>query len=278
MDQIKITEHISKVASFYNEHPSSQYFHGLIIGDKGAGKTSLALTCPAPVYIFSFDPAGTSLAGIKEAKDKGLIIPDIRYEYDNPRTPTAYSLFESEFNALGSEGFFSAMGTVILDSTTTLADAAINQILRKEGRQLAPMNIKSDGKANGMQIQDWGTFKSVIIRWAHAFSMLPCHTLIFGHVDHVRDETTQSFVKRLMLPGSASEELPIYMPEFLVLKTRQTSKGIERFLLTQPLEGYKATTRIGGKGVFATEEPADIRALLKKAGLPYEDKPLLKTV
>jgi len=262
---------IKKARDFYTKHPSSKYGHFLILGEKGAGKTSLALTCPKPVYIFSFDPAGTSVAGMPEAVDRGEIIADTRYENDTLVDPHAYIDFERQFNHLGSLKAYSCMGTVIIDSLTTLSNSLLWQIMRKEGRTPPGMSSKM-GEGHGMRIQDWGTYLNVFIMLTRSLSALSCHTIMLGHIERGLDGVTGGVIRRLMVHGQSGDQIPINVPEFYTLVAQETPRGLERYLLTQNEGIYTAVTRMGGGGKLSAHEPADIRALLRKAGRPYEDK------
>lgn len=265
----EIRAEASRLKSLYDSNAKVGKLHGLVLGEKGAGKTSLALTCPRPVYIASFDPGSTSIldAEIK----KGDILVDY-FEQDDRENPSAYMAFEKEYRRKQRLGFFNHVGTTIIDSATNLATYLSWQIQKKEGRISPGLEAKRDGTKHGMQKPDWDTFLNVMIQLSISLGNLPCHTILTGHIARVFDEAKQTFVRTMMIPGQSKDRVPINLHESYVLKVQASSSGLKRMLLTQNDGEFQATTRL--KGVSKEEEP-DIRALLKKAGLPYEDLPRL---
>ncbi len=259
----------------YLEQPAITKMHAVIVGEKGTGKTSLALTCPTPVLVHSFDTSGTQVLidGIRA----GDILVDNRFEDDDLYNPRAYLLWEGEFNRLRREKFFDAVGTYIIDSTTTLGQSILWQIMRKEGRIPADMAGRNDEKTRGMRTQDWGTILNQFIMISREMAKLPCHTILLGHVGRDKDDMTGEFVSSILVPGQSKDQIPIHVPELLVLVNKQTSKEgvLERYLLTQQEGIYRASTKMGRKGLLSAHEPPDIRALIKKVGFDYEDKPRL---
>ena len=251
----------------------NQRFHGLVISEKGGGKTTLAATMPAPVYIFSFDPNG--LVSVRKQIEEGRVIPDTRYEVDSISEPRAYVEFEQNFNRMGQQKMFEKMGSVVIDTMTTLTRTAIWQIMKKEGRTPPGMTVKSDDAKHNMRIQDWGTALNLFIMLSRSLSTLPCHTLMLGHVGREKDEAMQTFVQTIALPGQASDQVPIHTPEVYLLKVTNSPKGLERKLLTQNDGEFKLASRLGANGVLGKEEPPNLQELIKKAGLPWEDKELL---
>jgi hypothetical protein len=274
---LDIKVEFSKVRDLYKQSPRKRKGNFLVLGEKGAGKTSLLRTCPKPVLVHSFDPGGTEV--LNDLIDKGEILVDNRFEKDERGNPVAYNLWEGEFNRLGRIGFFSHIGTYAIDSLTTYATSALWQIMRKEGRTPPGMQGKSSfgekGGIHGMRIQDWGTFLDHFINLTRSLTSLPCHTVLLGHVEKVQDEVTGNYLNTVMIQGRSKEHVPINMNELYIMQCRETSKGLEHYLLTRNDGSYRATTRMGARDLFDKEEMPDIKKLLKKAGYPCEDKPLL---
>jgi hypothetical protein len=59
------------------------------------------------------------------------------------------------------------------------------------------------------------------------------------------------------------------------MTTTETSQGLQRNFLIEAQGKYQARSRLKGSGKLNATEPADIKALLKKIGLEWEDKPKL---
>ncbi len=250
----------------YNSTERHQKMHALIVGDKGAGKTSLLKTCPKPALVFSFDPGGLSI--LRKEIASGDIIP-VDLENDDPRNPTAFLEYQKRYNEIGQAGLFNEVASVALDSTTTMNHSIIAQILKKEGRLLPAMNVKTDQKTQGMQITDWGTLLNTWLCVTRDLAMLPCHTILLGHLAKDKDDVTGGQVRGLLMPGQAKDNIPVLLHEYYILLAGKDDG--ERKLLTQHDGLYQATTRMGG-GIFDKFEKPDIRFLLEKAGYPAEDK------
>ena len=259
--QLNLQKEQAALAKMYEENPATEKLHAIVIGEKGAGKTSLALTCPTPVHIDSFDPGGTD--SVREGIKAGKIFVDTRFEKEDSNNPTAYALWEEEFKRRQREGYFHGLGTYILDGSTLFGDCMMNQILKKEKQLRAGMNSKSDRAKQGMQIQDWGTYLDTFAQLARALALMPCHAILMGHIDRDMDEVQRAMIKGLMLPGKSSEKVPIIFPEFYVLQVKEG----KHVLLTQNDGEFRATTRLGRGGRLDKYEPADISALLRKVGV-----------
>lgn len=269
-------EKAKQIQRMYEESPGNKKVHGLIIGEKGSGKTSLCKTMVKPVLIHSFDPGGTEV--LRDGIEAGDILVDTRFENDDMYEPTAYRLWEQEYNELGRLGMFEHIGTYVIDSLTTYSDALLWQIMKKEGRVPARMSAKTDDTKQGMRIQDWGTVVNAFVMLTRSLSKLPCHTFLLGHIAKEKDEVLGRFVKTILLPGQSRDKVPINCGEYYVLTTKNTPKGLERKLLVKPDGDFSfVTNRIGGDKVGDEVEP-DIRKLFELAGLPTEDKPRLTEV
>jgi len=255
----------------YNSTERHQKMHALIVGDKGVGKTSLLKTCPKPCLVFGFDPGGLSV--LKKEITSGEVIP-VDLENDNPYKPTAFIEYQNRFNELGSAGIFNEVATVAIDTITTMSDCIIAQVMKKEGRMPPSMSGKTSQESQGMRIQDWGTVLTVWLMLARDLAMLPCHTILLGHMSRNKDDITGGMVRGVLLPGQAKDKVPVLLHEYYVLLTQKAEKPdqpAKRVLLTQHDSYYDATTRMGG-GIFKKFEKPDIRYLLEKAGYPAEDK------
>ena len=249
----------------YQDDPSQSKAHVLLLGDKGVGKTSILETAPKPVLVFSFDPGGTMV--LKKEKDCGDVVV-INCEEDSAQNPRAYMKFETEFNRLGRAGFYDDIATAVIDPITTYNDSAIWQVRKKEGKLIPDMQTMSADKTS-MAYRDWETMLSLHLMWARRFCALPCHTFWMGHILRDFDDLRKTHLIKLMLTGQAKDKVMTLIPDVWFLRT--TSSG-ERYLLTDFEDGYPASTKIG-KGVFSKKEKPDIKMLLKKADLDWEDRP-----
>ena len=295
---LEINATMADFAKMYKEDKSREMLHGIVIGDKGVGKTDLVIrTAPKPVFVFSFDPDGCKT--VRDLEESGDVVVDRRYENDRPNLPhgevPAYGLFATEFNRMKSIGFFDQFATVVLDSLTTFSNSLQWAILKVEGReafdpatQRTPSSMADKG-GQGMRRQEWQAFRNCMQHTGRCFNTLPCHTFMLAHLERYQNENTLIMEKSILLPGKSKIELtgqtsevyhllaqekkdrPTALPEHIKI----SDDGIYRWLLTKNNGDYRGGTRVGGHGKFRMQEPASIYELLKRAGMSTDDKPTL---
>ena len=248
---------LQDVLKRYKEDPGQRTFNCIVAGDMGTGKTRLLGTAPGPVLVHSFDPGGLKV--LRPEIDKGIVIPDVRYEDEDPKHPTVFQLWEKEFEKLRKEGVFNEIGTFAIDSVTTFADALMNEILRKQGR---PGGVPYQ--------QDYLLQINVMRDYMKIFTTLPCNVVLTAHLDPVKDEVTGKVKMDILVTGKLKVKIPLLFDEIYVAMTKRTSKGVEHVLLTKNDGYYSARTRIG-RDIFDTYEKPDLTYLMKKAGLLKED-------
>jgi hypothetical protein len=195
---------------------------------------------------------------------KGEILVDTRCEEEDAKRPTAYELWEREFDRFRHSDFFDHIGTYVIDSATTWADALMNAILKKNGRA-----------AGTPQQMDWMVQMNTIRDSLKAFVALPCDCILTAHVDYDKDEVSGRLLGNPLMTGKLKQKIPLLFDEIYVTRAQRTSKGTEYSLLTQSDGVYRVRTRLGTGGLFDPSEAPDIKALLKKAGMDYQDKPAL---
>jgi hypothetical protein len=103
-----------------------------------------------------------------------------------------------------------------------------------------------------------------------------CNFIATAHLVNQQDELTGEVIAELDTYKTLKSRVPILFTEKYVLQTKETSTGVERYLLTQPKGRYRASTQLGKDGIFDREEIPDLKLLMQKAGLDVSDKPLFK--
>ena len=255
---LAIQKELHDLETMYSEKPSAGTSNFFITGESGSGKTVLSSTAPAPILIDSFDPRGTE--SIESEIQNKRVIPDTRWEYDDPKVPNVFDSWEKNFWNRKKNGMFELLGTYVLDSSTGLLKAIMNKVLKQAGRP-----------GSTPQQNDWLPQMTLFENVMNVVASLPCNVIVTNHLDMKEDQVTGQLLMRPMVTGKLNVRVPLLFSEIYVLETKQTSKGVEYSLLTQSTGRYMARTRIG-RGVFEPREAPNISALLKKAGKPHEDK------
>lgn len=261
-DKNKVPEILKELRESYMASASSKYVNTMVYGYMGSGKTTLLRTAVKPVLIHSFDPGGTKV--LSGEINKGEVIVDNRFEAEDSKRPTAYDLWDKALIDLKKVNAFEQIGTYVIDSVTLWSEALINAILKRNGRA-----------GTSPQLQDYMVQITTLTQYVKIITNLPCHVVFTGHVDSDKDEVTGRMTTGIMITGKMKDKLPILLDEIYMASTKETAKGIEYRLLTRNTGLFKARTRIGKNGTFETYEEPDLKALLKKAGYPTEDKPLM---
>ena len=273
MSTMDIKVEAEKLKNLYSEDPRSNSYNAVIYGGTGSGKSSLLRTARMPLHVDSFDPGGSkvlrgeaTLNGKKypEQMSKGNIIVDSRYEVENPESPTMIKLWDEEFHKRLKMGYFDALGTYALDSITTWAQDIMYAVIKKAGR------------AGGTpQQNDWLPQMQIIENAIRKIISLPCDCIMIGHDNTDKDEATGRMFISLMITGKLVRRIPLLFDEVYASLTKETSKGVEYQLLTKHTGLYQARSRLSNNGQLDMYEVPDIKNILKKAGLPTEDKPAL---
>jgi len=239
---------IQKLRTMYQEDPRRDTTTVLLCGEFGTGKTRFAKTCPAPVLVHCFDPRGEQT--LKAAIEEGRVIVDNRYEYYKSIGRRVYKDWTMEMERLSKGEFFTNIGTLVIDSFSTFSVA----LLEAEGG-------------------DWQAWSEEIRRIVSELNSLPCNIVLTSHIEIIKDEVTGKAQAHMYTPGRVKYWVPGLFSEVYVLQALGGGASIKYTLLTRNNGFYRARTRIGAD-IFDFEEVPDMKVLLKKAGYPYEDKPL----
>lgn len=262
-----IKKHSLEVREYYTEQPFMDKINILNIGKPGTGKTRLAKYAPKPVLIHSFDRGGSKTAEIQPLIESGDIIVDTRFEQDDWHNPRAFRLWEKTFSNLKKIGFFDAIGTYFLDSATTFADAMMYALLKSGGDKRGSRAGELPG------LSDYHLQQYTMVDYFNVMMSLPCHVVVNGHVTFIKDEVTGAIMTGILLAGKASDKVPLTFDEKYISKM-----FAGKFVLQTKTDNYySAETRVGGL-TFKTYEEQNLYKLLEKAGLPFKDKPPIKSL
>lgn len=252
-------EEFSRIRKAFDERKTNQTINALVLGRFGSGKTYSLRTAPKPVLIHSFDPGGSK--SLRHEVKKGTVIVDSSFETDERASPKSYLAWEKEFANLKRKGVFENVGTYVIDSITTFSDALLKSVVAKDNRTGQPA-----------QLQDYLVQIETLKAIARELTALPCHFIATGHITAERDEVSGKMESFPLVTGKLREYLPLLFDEVYIARTKKTAKGLDYSLLTQPEGIYNARSRWSAGGLLDPQEPQDYKEIIKKVGLPYEDK------
>lgn len=252
-----MTYDFSQIREQYTLDKRSETFNVIVYGPMGTGKTQLLTTARRPILIHSFDPGGTVTIRDLLKDPKSSMYADVRFESDQAKRPTAWSLWERTMDELDRANAFGELGTFAIDSATTWTTSLMNEILRRANR------------ANGVpQLQDYMVQQQTVMDELRRFASLPCDCILTGHIEMTRDEPTGKLFNTILLTGKLSTKVPLLFDEVYCAQTELDRDGNRVFrLLTSPDGIYTARTRLGSNGRLSTYEEPNILEILRKVGV-----------
>ena len=266
-------DELKRVQAYYDSDRLQNRFSALVTGETGSGKTFLVRTARQPIHVDSFDPGGTKC--LMDMIRAGKVVADTQWENEDPYAPSVFGEWMKTVDIRMRTGYFDMFGTYVIDSASSWGDAAMNyQLGRVEHAGEAP-------KWN----RDYTPQKTYMINYIKKMMNLPCDFILTGHlraIEEVMGQTKEgSDIKRVkyrfFTTGQAMVTIPMQFDELYVMVGKETSKGIKRELLIDAQGVYVARSRLKGDGKLNEIEETDIRKLLKKIGLDWENKPALST-
>lgn len=266
------TSELRRVKEYYNGDPLQKRFSALVTGETNAGKTYMLRTARLPIHIDSFDPGGTKC--LRDMIEKGDIVADTQYESEDPYKPTQFAEWMKNTDIRLKIGYFNHFGTYCLDSATTFGEAVMGYGMGDRAGEV-PQHRK-----------DYNPQKVYMTNYIKKLMRLPCDFILTGHLREnrkvlsidsktgiVREEVTYRFYTT----GQAVVTIPLLFDEIYVLLA-DDSRGSEpkRKLLLDSTGTYIARSRLKMNGLLGVTEEPNIKELLKKIDLKWEDKPKLK--
>lgn len=266
IDQAAIAKHVLEVRELYTAKATTGLLKALVMGRSGTGKTHLYSTCPRPIHIDCFDKGGTKTAELQPLIESGDIIVDASFQDDGWKSPKAFRNWERIHARRKQMGYYDVIGTYGIDSITAFADSMMYAILLKGDKG------KGSRVGETPQIQDYNVQQYTLVDIMGDLMTLPCHVLVTGHIDLIRDEVSGELETSVLLAGKASAKVPNVFEEKYIARV---VKGDYKLQMSNDGK-YHASTRVGGK-TFGTFEEPNIRNLLKRINFNWEDKPHLST-
>lgn len=200
----------------------------MVIGKAGTGKSVFASSFPTPGYILDFDKGAILYRG----KD---------FDYDQfPISTAGWAEFEKRLKALEVEVKAGKYKTVIVDSTSTMTDIAMERALALDPKRSATggpiWNVHYQMVRNLME----GKIQKII--------NLNCNIVLISHVELTVDQETGAVISAdPLLTGQLSIKVPGLFDE-VYYATTKVKGGQTEFLLQTVTKGiFNARSRISGK-------------------------------
>ncbi len=262
---LDIKKKLSDIDNTYKNSGVFTTMNGLIIGPIRSGKTVVLSTAPKPIAIDSFDPGGTKSIGPQIAE--GGIYPTL-YEEDDPKNPFAFNRWMIEFNNRVKEGFFDYIRTYCIDSFTYFFNTAL--FYEKSLAEAAGMKRHRSLPA----LDDYRLVNLNLISFIQRIMSLPCNFFLTAHVSKEKDDMTGKFVSSIVASPKMQETLPATFDEVYIMQVDDKKPLKDRYKFLTDNDGmYECGSRFATtEGKLDKYEPANIRHILKKVGLPYEDR------
>ena len=235
----------------------TNFFKAFCIGDFGTGKSVFASSFPTPGYVFDFDNGIETFIG----KD---------FEYDQFQlSPTGWVAFEKKYIEIKKRAEAGEFKTVILDSTTTMTDVAMERAL-----QLDPKRTTTGGPMWNVHYQ---MVRNLMEPKLRGIFNLPCHIVMNGHLEIIMDQETGAIIgAEPLLTGRLRKSVPGYFSEVYYFFTKMKEGKVQYVLRTVPRGYYKARSRISGEARVLPDEVANsyhaIRAAYDKGKEALEKK------
>jgi hypothetical protein len=204
---------------------------------------------------------------LRKFVNEGKVVVDSQYETEDPKNPKAYKLWKNNFEYRLKNGYFNNIGTYMLDSCTTWSTAIMYWVQEKAGLAGTIPRMRHDYQPQKKEIEN---FLRVMID-------LPCNFILTAHLEAevVQEGESTSKEYRFMTTGKGVVTVPLMFDEIWVMEPRGAATGVEYRCLLKSTGKYLARSRLAEDGVLDKYEKPDIKAILKKAGKDYSDKPLL---
>lgn len=262
---IKISSQLADISSVYKNSSAASTISAMILGGVGMGKTCALATAPKPHVIACFDPGG--MKSINPEIDAGGIYP-ILYDVDDKDKPFAFANWMDTFNQQVKDGFFNEIATYSIDSLTYWLNAA----LMFEKHEAEKEQIK---RYRGLPaLDDYRLCTMQLVQLLQKIMTLPCNFFLTAHVTKEKDEITGKFISSIVANPYSQKLIPAAFDEVYLMQVDMKLPMESRYKFLTEIDGmYECRSRLSTKKHLLDKyEPADIKHILRKVNMPYEDK------
>ena len=274
---LEVTKQIEEIEQQYKEMMGdSTAISILLMGIFGSGKTRCACTGRLPILVDIFDPKGSVIFHTdpylnKLREEKKIILRPFWAE--NSQNPTEYMRWEKQWMADCKSGFLSLFGTYVIDTGTTWIEAMGNYISKTQGGK-RNYNLGGRVLTGNLEIQDYIPMYNMILDAIKMTSSHGCDFIYNAHLLTVEDEITGRVIAVLDTYKRLKSKIPKLFSEKYVICKKEASGSPVHELLLHSTGKFEASSQLMAKGGIDDIVEPDLKALLKDAGLPVEDKPI----
>jgi hypothetical protein len=222
----------------------------LAVGPPGAGKTGLALTAGKVAQVIDVDIGCETAFGLKDQFSQNrlavdyLPAPEISTDKMGRSDTTAFGYtmgylyrIMNECNA-GKYPF----KILIIDSFTTVTDAAIKFVLKNTNRLDRPISVKEN-----ITQPEWGLIIQQIENFVTILRGLPIHVFLTAHSVPLLSEKGAFLKWELNVPTrKLPPRIPAYFDELYFFQVEEGAGGVrKRVIRTEPSPIWDARSRAG---------------------------------
>lgn len=209
--------------------PQDEYLKVFVMGDFGTGKSVFASTFPTPGFVFNLDKK------ISIYRDK-----DFDYvEYD--LSPAGWVQYENDHREIMKIARTGKYETIILDSTTSMGDLAMERAL-----SLDPKRSATDGPVWNVHYQ---MVRNLMEPKFRQLISLDCNVVVIAHLQLKTDEDGVVISADPMLTGQLAVKVPGYFEECYRATTQgAAASGGSQYVLQTITKGiYKARSGLSAE-------------------------------
>lgn len=207
---------------------TNQFLKVLVVGGPGTGKSQFAATFPSPAYVFDID------GGIVSYKGKDFTYS--QFELSN----AGYVDFTKEFKETLKEAKEGKYQTIVLDSTSSLTDMAMERAMVMD-----PKRSLTGGPVWNIH---YSMVKHLVESTIKALVSLPCNVVVIAHKEIVKNEEDGTIVAvEPLLTGNLSRRIPGLFDEVYYALTKNEGGKPHWYLQTVPRGLIEARSRISGR-------------------------------
>lgn len=265
---IDINKEFSEIETMYSDTVGEKDTFGcLAMGEFGSGKTRFVTTAPMPAIVYMFDPKGAAVLRKYRQEKRILVVP---LWNDNSQKPFIWKKFKAMIDRHVEEGFLRNFATVSIDSFTYLSEAVTHEVAAHIGPE-ADVKVRKDRPRNNPFEGDYRIIYQEVIDTIKKISGEPVNLILTAHLDTIENAISGEITKDIKAYKGLRALLPPMFTEKYVFRERRKGSDTEYYIMTQPRGMYRASTQLGGDGVFEAEEVPDLKALMSKVDLDTSD-------